>query len=96
MATMVAPARTKQVSISRRSPNYWRVTVDNPPINVMGPEMVEQFQAVIDALHEAKEHDLEVLLSCLRMKSPNDEIYYHAHGVATVSHKPLQCAHATV
>jgi hypothetical protein len=40
-------------------------------------------KAIIDALHEAKDHDLEVLLSCLRMKSPTDEIYFHAHGVAT-------------
>jgi hypothetical protein len=40
-------------------------------------------KAIIDALREAKSHDLEVLLSCLRMKSPSDEIYYHAHGVAT-------------
>ncbi len=34
---------------------YWRVTIDNPPINVMGPEMVQEFQEVIDAL-EADEH----------------------------------------
>jgi len=39
----------------RRSPAYWRVTIDNPPINVMGPEMVRQFQSVINAL-EADEH----------------------------------------
>ena len=39
-----------QIRITRRSPAYWRVTFDNPPINVMGPEMVKQFQEVIDAL----------------------------------------------
>src|ERR1700678_2996017 len=50
MATMVAPAEVAQISLSRRSPAYWRVTIDNPPINVMGPEMVRQFQEVIDAL----------------------------------------------
>jgi enoyl-CoA hydratase/carnithine racemase len=50
MATMIAPAKTEQISISKRSPTYWRVTIDNPPINVMGPEMVKQFQEVIDAL----------------------------------------------
>ncbi|MFZ3212687.1 MAG: LysE family transporter [Terriglobales bacterium] len=41
--------------VARRSPAYWRVTIDNSPINVMGPEMVRQFQEVIDAL-EADEH----------------------------------------
>jgi hypothetical protein len=38
------PAKTKQIRVVRRSPAYWRVTIDNPPINVMGPEMVKQFQ----------------------------------------------------
>jgi enoyl-CoA hydratase/carnithine racemase len=44
------PVKTKQIRVDRRSPAYWRVTIDNPPINVMGPEMVKQFQEVIAAL----------------------------------------------
>src|SRR3954453_16445536 len=44
-----------QVRLAWRSPAYWRVTFDNPPINVMGPEMVRQFQEVINAL-ENDEH----------------------------------------
>jgi enoyl-CoA hydratase/carnithine racemase len=64
MATMNAPtkvaqmnAATKppQIRVSRRSPAYWRVTIDNPPINVMGPDMVQQFQEVLNAL-ENDEH----------------------------------------
>ena len=59
MATVSAPARVTQMNtptqlaqirVTRRSPAYWRVTIDNPPINVMGPEMVKQFQEVINAL----------------------------------------------
>ena len=59
MATVKAPAKltqmnaatkSAQIRVSRRSPAYWRVTIDNPPINVMGPEMVKQFQEVIKAL----------------------------------------------
>ena len=34
---------------------YRRVTIDNPPTNVMGPGMVRQFQEVINTL-EADEH----------------------------------------
>jgi len=45
-----ATAKSAQVRLSRRSPAYWRVTIDNPPINIMGPEMVKQFQEVIHAL----------------------------------------------
>src|SRR6516164_3516611 len=57
MATVSAPteltpmnAPTKQIRLTRRSPAYWRVTIDNPPINVMGPEMVREFQEVMNAL----------------------------------------------
>jgi enoyl-CoA hydratase/carnithine racemase len=64
MTTMAAPTKSAEVTAStkpaqirliRHSPPYWRVTIDNPPINVMGPEMVRQFQEVIDAL-ESDEH----------------------------------------
>ena len=48
-------ATTKQILLTRRSPAYWRVTIDNPPINVMGPEMIRQFQQVVNAL-ETDEH----------------------------------------
>jgi enoyl-CoA hydratase/carnithine racemase len=47
---MNASTKIQQVRLSRRSPAHWRVTIDNPPINIMGPEMVQQFQEVIDAL----------------------------------------------
>jgi hypothetical protein len=40
-------------------------------------------KALIDALAQAQGHDLQVLLACLRMKSPHDQIYFHCHGVAT-------------
>lgn len=55
MATANTSAKAAQLHLTRRSPAYWRVTIDNPPINVMGPEMVRQFQEVISSL-EADEH----------------------------------------
>ena len=50
LTQMNSPMKPAQIRVTRRSPAYWRVTIDNPPINVMGPEMVKQFQKVIDAL----------------------------------------------
>jgi enoyl-CoA hydratase/carnithine racemase len=55
MTTGSAPTKSTQINVTPRSPAYWRVTFDNPPINVMGPEMVKEFQALINAL-EADEH----------------------------------------
>ena len=48
--TAATPVTKQQIRLERRSPAYWRITIDNPPINVMGPEMVQQFQEVMDAL----------------------------------------------
>jgi enoyl-CoA hydratase/carnithine racemase len=45
-----ATAKTAQVRLNRQSPAYWRVTFDNPPINVMGPQTVREFQQLIDAI----------------------------------------------
>jgi enoyl-CoA hydratase/carnithine racemase len=45
----------KQVRLTRRSAAYWRVTIDNPPINVMGPETVRQFQQIIDSVETEKD-----------------------------------------
>ena len=50
LTQMNAPAAPAQIRLARRSPAYWRVTIDNPPINVMGPVMVKQFQEVMAAL----------------------------------------------
>ena len=55
IAQMNPSAKPAQIRVARRSPAYWRVTIDNPPINVMGPEMVREFQELMDAL-EADEH----------------------------------------
>src|SRR6202795_5045433 len=55
MTSASAATKPAQIRVARRSPAYWRVTIDNPPINVMGPVMVQQFQEAIGAL-EADEH----------------------------------------
>ncbi len=50
MTTASALTKPAQIRITRRTPAYWRVTFNNPPLNVMGPEMVKEFQEVINAL----------------------------------------------
>ena len=52
---MDAITKTAQIRISRSSPAYWRVTFDNPPLNLMGPEFVLEFREIMTAL-EADEH----------------------------------------
>lgn len=47
---MDAKTITSQIRLTRRTPAYWRVTFDNPPLNVMGPQMVQEFTHLIDAI----------------------------------------------
>ena len=42
--------KTTQIRLNRVSPAYWRVTFDNPPLNLMGPELVLQFREVVLAI----------------------------------------------
>ena len=55
-----AETQPAQIRVTRRSPAYWRVTIDNPPINVMGPEMVLEFQGLIRLLEA--DHDVRVVV----------------------------------
>ncbi|EPE96360.1 enoyl-CoA hydratase/isomerase family protein [Rhizobium grahamii] len=42
------PASEKpQIRIEKRTPAYWRVTFDNPPFNVFGPETIPQMEKVV-------------------------------------------------
>jgi enoyl-CoA hydratase/carnithine racemase len=50
-----APVKKAQIQVNRISPAYWRVTFDNPPLNLMGPEFVLQFREILAAL-EADEY----------------------------------------
>jgi enoyl-CoA hydratase/carnithine racemase len=50
----------KQIHLTRRSPNYWRLTIDHPPLNIFGPDTIPQLDEVITAI-EADE-DLKVVV----------------------------------
>ena len=56
MKSQNSPAtRTTQIRLTRRSPTYWRVTFDHPPLNVFGPEAILEMTEIITAL-ETDEH----------------------------------------
>src|SRR5258708_36872087 len=45
-----AATQTAEIRLARRSPEYWRVTIDHPPLNIFGPEMLPQVGEIITAL----------------------------------------------
>ena len=47
---MKSTGNSTQIRLARVTPAYWRVTFDNPPLNLMGPEFVLQFKEIMSAL----------------------------------------------
>jgi enoyl-CoA hydratase/carnithine racemase len=43
-------AKSSQVKLTRKSPSCFRVSFDNPPLNLMGPEFVRELSAIITEL----------------------------------------------
>jgi enoyl-CoA hydratase/carnithine racemase len=41
---------TRQIRLVKRSPAYWRVTFDHPPLNIFGPEGIPQLNEIVTAL----------------------------------------------
>ena len=46
---------TRQIRLTRRSPQYWRVTIDHPPLNIFGPATIPQLDEVITAIETDKQ-----------------------------------------
>src|SRR5258708_12566135 len=51
-AQVNATTTTAQIRLSRLSPAYWRITFNNPPLNVMGPQFVQEFREVVTAIED--------------------------------------------
>jgi enoyl-CoA hydratase/carnithine racemase len=53
----ISPTGTsaKRIRLRRISPDYWRVTLDHPPLNIFGPESIPQFDEIITALEADKD-----------------------------------------
>ena len=47
-----AAATKQEVRVDRVTPEYWRVTFDNPPFNIFGPESIPQLNAVVTQLEQ--------------------------------------------
>jgi enoyl-CoA hydratase/carnithine racemase len=41
---------TKQIHLTQHSPSYWRVTIDHPPLNIFGPDIIPQLDEIITAI----------------------------------------------
>jgi enoyl-CoA hydratase/carnithine racemase len=54
-----------QVRLNRVSPAYWRVIMNNPPLNLMGPEFVLQFRDIMCAIESDEQLKVVVFESAV-------------------------------
>ena len=47
---MHAKTEKAQIRLTRTSSAYWRITFDNPPLNLMGPQFVREFREIITTI----------------------------------------------
>ena len=45
----------EQIRLERRTPFYWRVTFDHPPLNIFGPETIPQLNEIVTTLETDSE-----------------------------------------
>src|SRR5712675_2783976 len=53
-------ANTRQIRLARRTSSYWRVTFDNPPLNIFGPETIPELNEIVTALET--DEDVKVVV----------------------------------
>jgi hypothetical protein len=53
-------ANTRQIRFVRRTSSYWRVTFDNPPLNIFGPETIPELNEIVIALET--DEDVKVVV----------------------------------
>src|SRR5258708_8058201 len=59
-ANMSNVANTRQIRFVRRTSSYWRVTFDNPPLNIFGPETIPELNEIVTALET--DEDVKVVV----------------------------------
>jgi len=60
-----ATTQNTEIRVTRCSPTYWRVTFDNPPLNIFGPKTIPQLNKIITALETDEQVRVVVFDSAL-------------------------------
>src|SRR5216684_440733 len=55
----------KRVFLTKRSPEYWRVTINHPPLNIFGPKTIPQLSEIITAIESDEQLKVVVFDSAI-------------------------------
>jgi enoyl-CoA hydratase/carnithine racemase len=75
---------TKRLSVTHLSPSYWRVVINNPPMNLFDPEMFAELNVLMDGMEQDK------ALKVVVFESGNDDFFMNHHDVENRLNVPDQ------
>jgi enoyl-CoA hydratase/carnithine racemase len=58
-------ATNRQMYLTPRSPQYWRITINRPPLNIFGPDTIPQLNEVITAIETDEQVKVVVIDSAI-------------------------------
>src|SRR4030081_3709986 len=58
-------ADARRIRLTRRTSSYWRVTFDNPPLNIFGPETIPELNEIVTALETDEDVNVVVFDSAV-------------------------------
>ena len=77
-------AKTSQFRITEITPSYWRITFDNPPLNLVNPETILEFQALVGKIESAS--DLRVVV----FDSAHPDFFMARYDLSRAAETPVE------
>ena len=73
-----------QFTIKKFSDSYWRITFNNPPINLVNPETILEFQKIINMI------EMDKVLQVVVFDSTNPDYFFARYDLTRVKETPTQ------
>ena len=73
----------QQFSIDMRTEAYWRITFNNPPINLINPETIRELSGIVDSLTASEN------LNVIVFDSANPDFFMARYDLARAAETPI-------
>src|ERR1700733_2370716 len=78
------PIDLKQFVVTKISAAYWRITFDNPPLNLLNPETILELNQLMDLIESRKE------LRVIVFDSADPGFYFARYDLSRAAETPVE------
>ena len=76
------PISTRQFTVDAVSSAYWRISFNNPPVNLITPEAIREFQGIVDQVESSE------ALRVVVFESANPDYFFGRYDMSRASETP--------